>query len=240
MGKPLVAITGASSGIGAGVAKAFSQAGYPLLLTARRLDRMEALGLPNTICRQHDVLDADRYRAIVAEAEAEYGPVDLLINNAGYMTLEQIANQRPEDWRGQFEVNCIGMLNTTHAVFPAMLERGSGTVINVGSTAGRNIYADHTVYNGTKHAVHAMSEGLRREGAPRGVRVIVISPGCVDSELAEHTKSDRIKQEYYQYVREIGGDLDPSDVAQAMLFAYEQPQHLTIWEMCVAPTRQLE
>jgi NADP-dependent 3-hydroxy acid dehydrogenase YdfG len=240
MSKPLVAVTGASSGIGAGVARVFSEAGYPLLLTARRLDRMEALGLPSTICRQHDVLDPDGYKKIVAEAEEEYGPVDLLINNAGYMTLDQISNQEPEDWRRQFEINCIGLLNCTHAVFPAMLQREHGTIINVGSTAGRNIYTDHTAYNGTKHAVHAMSEGLRREGAAKGVRVIVISPGCVDSELTEHTKNERIKEEYYAYVKEIGGDLDPSDIGRAMLFAYEQPQHLNIWEMCVAPTRQAE
>jgi NADP-dependent 3-hydroxy acid dehydrogenase YdfG len=238
--KPLVAITGASSGIGAGVAKAFSEAGYPLLLTARRLERMEELGLPNAICRRHDVLDAEGYKEIVAEAEATHGPVDLLINNAGYMTLEQLVNQEPEDWKRQFEVNCIGLLNTTHAVFPGMLERGRGTIINVGSTAGRNIYPDHTAYNGTKHAVHALSEGLRREGAPHGVRVIVISPGCVDSELADHTANERIREDYFEYVKEIGGDLDPADIGRAMLFAYEQPQHLNIWEMCVAPTRQAE
>jgi NADP-dependent 3-hydroxy acid dehydrogenase YdfG len=125
-------------------------------------------------------------------------------------------------------------------VMPAMLERGSGTIINVGSTAGRNIYPDHTAYCATKHAVHAMSEGLRREAAPHGVRVIVISPGCVDSELAEHTDSDEIKQAYFEYVKEIGGDLDPEDIGNAMLWAYQQPQKLNIWEMCVAPTRQLE
>lgn len=240
MSKPLVAITGASSGIGAGVAQVFSAAGYPLLLTARRVERMEALGLENAICRRHDVLDADGYKAIVAEAEAQYGPVDLLINNAGYMTLEQLANQQPEDWRRQFEVNCIGLLNTTHAVFPSMLARGKGTIINVGSTAGRNIYPDHTAYNGTKHAVHALSEGLRREGAEHGVRVIIVSPGCVASELADHTRSERIKSDYFTYVEEIGGDLDPPDIGRAMLFAYEQPQHINIWEMCVAPTRQAE
>jgi NADP-dependent 3-hydroxy acid dehydrogenase YdfG len=240
MSRPLVAITGASSGIGAGVARVFSDAGYPLLLTARRLDRLEGLGLPDTICRAHDVLDAEGYRTIVAEAEDEYGPVDLLVNNAGYMTLDQVSNQKPEDWRRQFDVNCVGLMNTTSAVFPSMLERGGGTVINVGSTAGRNIYPDHTAYCATKHAVHALSEGLRREGAAKGVRVIVISPGCVESELADHTKSDSIKQAYAEYVDEIGGDLDPSDIGNAMLYAYQQPQKVCLWEMVVAPTRQAE
>jgi NADP-dependent 3-hydroxy acid dehydrogenase YdfG len=239
MSKPLVAITGASSGIGAGTARVFSDAGHPLLLTARRVDRLEALGLPNTICRRHDVLDPDGYREILAEAEAEYGPIDLLVNNAGYMTLEQVANQKPDDWRRQFDVNCVGMLNTTHAVMPSMLERGLGTIINVGSTAGRNVYPDHTVYCATKHAVHAMSEGLRREAAPHGVRVIVISPGMVLTELLDSTESDTIKEGYGEYRDQIGGALAPEDVGNAMLWAYQQPQNLNIWEMCIAPTGQL-
>jgi NADP-dependent 3-hydroxy acid dehydrogenase YdfG len=237
--KPLVAITGASSGIGAAVAKAFSKAGHPLLLTARRVDRLEALGLPDAICREHDVMDVDGYRRLVDEAEAEYGPVDLLVNNAGYMTLEQCANQSPEGWRRQFEVNCIGLLNTSGAVLPRMLARRGGTIVNIGSTAGRNIYPDHTVYCGTKHAVHALTEGLRREAAPAGVRVILVSPGMVDTELLSGTESDTIKEGYLEYRDQIGGALAPDDVARAMLFAYEQPQNLCIWEMVVAPTGQL-
>jgi NADP-dependent 3-hydroxy acid dehydrogenase YdfG len=239
MSKPLVAITGASSGIGAGIAKVFSEAGYPLLLTARRLDRLEALNLPNTICREHDVLVPDAYKRIVAEAEAEYGPVDLQVNNAGYMSLAEVADMKPDDWSRQFDVNCVGMLNTTRVVFPGMLERGGGTIINIGSTAGRNIYPNHTAYCGTKHAVHAMSEGLRREGAARGVRVIVIAPGMVASELLSSTESEQIKKDYLAYRDEIGGALEPEDIGRASLFAYEQPRNLCIWEMVVAPTRQL-
>lgn len=239
MEKPLVAITGASSGIGRATATIFSEAGYPLLLTARRLERLEALRLPRTICRRHDVLDADQYKAIVAEAEAEYGPVGLQVNNAGYMALEEVANMTPEQWRKQFEVNCVGLLNTTHAVFPGMLERGTGTIINIGSTAGRNIYPNHTAYCGTKHAVHAMSEGLRREGAARGVRVMMISPGMVASELLTSTESEEIKRDYMAYRDDIGGALEPEDIGHAILFAHEQPQNLCIWEMVVAPTGQL-
>src|SRR5687767_6306619 len=120
MSKPLVAITGASSGIGAAAAQAFSAAGHPLLLTARRLERLEALGLPEAMCRRHDVLDADAYREHVAEAEAAFGPVDLLINNAGFMTLEDVVRQSPDTWQRQFDVNCVGLMNTTHAVLPGM------------------------------------------------------------------------------------------------------------------------
>jgi NADP-dependent 3-hydroxy acid dehydrogenase YdfG len=155
------------------------------------------------------------------------------------MALEEVANMKPEDWRRQFEVNCIGLVNSTHAVFGAMLERGGGTIINLGSSAGRNIYPNHTAYCATKHAVHAMSEGLRREGAERGVRVIVIAPGMVASELLSSTESEQIKSDYLAYRDQIGGALEPEDIGRAMLFAYEQPKNLCIWEMVVAPTRQL-
>lgn len=239
MTKPLVAITGASSGIGAGVAKVFSRAGYPLLLTARRIDALRELELPDAICRQHDVADAEGYGAIVDEAEAEFGPVDLLVNNAGYMTLNHVVDQQPDDWRRQFEVNCVGLLNTTHAVLPRMIARRGGTVINVGSTAGRNVYENHTAYCGTKHAVHAITEGLRREVAAVGVRVLLISPGMVDSDLLSSTQSEDIKAGYLAYRDQIGGALSPEDIGEAMLFAYEQPHHVAIWEMVVAPTGQL-
>jgi NADP-dependent 3-hydroxy acid dehydrogenase YdfG len=237
--KPLVAITGASSGIGAAAARAFSEAGHPLLLTARRVDLIKQLGLSNAICRAHDVMDAEGYRRLVDEAEAAYGPVDLLVNNAGFMVLEEFVALSPEDWRRQFDVNCVGLLNTTSAVLPAMIERHGGTIMNIGSTAGRTVYPNHIVYNGTKFAVHAMTEGLRREAAPAGVRVILISPGFVQTELISSTRSESIKETYDAYRDEIGGALDPAELARTMLFAYQQPQHLCIWEMVVTPTRQL-
>jgi NADP-dependent 3-hydroxy acid dehydrogenase YdfG len=239
MSKPLVAITGASSGIGAGVARVFSGAGYPLLLTARRIDALQALDLPRTMCRQHDVTDAEGYAAIVDEAEAEFGPVDLLVNNAGYMTLDQVADQKPDDWRRQFDVNCVGLLNTTHTVLPRMIERRTGTVVNLGSTAGRNIYENHTAYCGTKHAVHAMTEGLRREVAALGIRVTLVSPGMVDTELLSSTRSTDIKGDYATYRDQIGGALAPEAIGEAMLFVYEQPQEQCVWEIVLAPTGQL-
>lgn len=237
--KFLVVITGASSGIGAAAARIFSEAGHPLLLVSRRLDRMEALDLPNTLSKSVDVLDITGFAAAVSEAEELFGPVDLLINNAGYMNMEQSAQQSPDEWRKQFEVNCVGLLNCTSVVFPAMIKRKTGTVINIGSTAGRNIYDNHTAYNGTKHAVHAMSEGLRREGSPHNVRVIIIAPGMVDSELTSGTSNPQILADREIYREQIGGALQGADIARAMLFAYQQPQNLCIWEMVVAPTKQL-
>ena len=237
--KSLVVITGASSGIGAAAARTFSQAGHPLLLIARRLDRMENLKLPYSLAKPVDVLDLAEFSKAVAEAEALYGPTDLLINNAGYMNLEHSAQQSPDEWKKQFEINCVGLLNCTSVIFPEMIKRKTGTIINVGSTAGRNIYDNHTAYNGTKHAVHAMSEGLRREGSPHNVRVIVVAPGMVDSELTSGTSNQQILADRESYRQSIDGALSSDDIARAMLFAYQQPQNLCIWELALSPTNQI-
>ena len=237
--KPLVVITGASSGIGAATAKTFSEAGHPLLLVSRRLERMENLKLPNSLARSVDVLDVESFAEAVSEAETLYGPVDLLVNNAGYMNLEHTAQQSPQEWQKQFEVNCIGLLNCTSVIFPEMIKRKSGTIVNIGSTAGRNIYENHTAYNGTKYAVKAMSESLRREASPHNVRVIMVSPGLVDSELTNGTSNTQILEAREIYRESIGGALQGDDIARGILFAYQQPQNLCVWELVMAPTKQL-
>ena len=232
-------ITGASSGIGAATAKTFSEAGHPLLLVSRRLERMENLKLPNSLARSVDVLDVKSFAEAVSEAETLYGPVDLLVNNAGYMNLEHTAQQSPQEWQKQFEVNCIGLLNCTSVIFPEMIKRKSGTIVNIGSTAGRNIYENHTAYNGTKYAVKAMSESLRREASPHNVRVIMVSPGLVDSELTNGTSNTQILEAREIYRESIGGALQSDDIARGILFAYQQPQNLCVWELVMAPTKQL-
>lgn len=237
--KPLVVITGASSGIGAATAKTFSEAGHPLLLVSRRLERMENLKLPNSLARSVDVLDVESFAEAVSEAETLYGPVDLLVNNAGYMNLEHTAQQSPQEWQKQFEVNCIGLLNCTSVIFPEMIKRKSGTIVNIGSTAGRNIYENHTAYNGTKYAVKAMSESLRREASPHNVRVIMVSPGLVDSELTYGTSNTQILEAREIYRESIGGALQGDDIARGILFAYQHPQNLCVWELVMAPTKQL-
>jgi NADP-dependent 3-hydroxy acid dehydrogenase YdfG len=237
--KPLVVITGASSGIGAATAKTFSEAGHPLLLVSRRLERMENLKLPNSLARSVDVLDVKSFAEAVSEAETLYGPVDLLVNNAGYMNLEHTAQQLPQEWQKQFEVNCIGLLNCTSVIFPEMIKRKTGTIVNIGSTAGRNIYENHTAYNGTKYAVKAMSESLRREASPHNVRVIMVSPGLVDSELTNGTSNTQILEARGIYRESIGGALQGDDIARGILFAYQQPQNLCVWELVMAPTKQL-
>ena len=235
---PLVAITGASSGIGEATALAFSKAGYPLLLMARRIDRMEALDLPNALCRQVDVRDRAAITAAVREAEALYGPVDCLFNNAGIARLGDLSKQPPEDWDEMIAINANGVMNGVHAVMAGMMERRHGTIVNMSSIAGRKVYPDHTVYCGTKFFVHAVSESLRGQLAPYDVRVIVISPGIVETEVLQHVKDEGTLSRYRANKENIGGGIAAEHVAEMILFAYQMPQSVLIQEMCVTPTRQ--
>ena len=238
MSKSLVVITGASSGIGEAIAKKLSAEGYPLLLLSRRLERMEALKLPNTLCKAVDVTDRAAVAAAIATAEAQYGKVDCLINNAGVMLLGFVAEQSPKEWETMLDVNIKGMLNGIHCVLKDMQARKSGTIINVSSVAGIKTFANHAVYCGTKFAVHGMSETLREEVSNDNVRVMLVSPGAVETELLSHTTNDAVKQGYEDWKTEIGGAISADDIADCVSFAYNQPQNVCIRDIVVAATRQ--
>lgn len=238
MSKPLIIITGASSGIGETTARLFSSLGYPLLLLARRQDRLEALGLPNTLCRSVDVTDRAAMLAAVQEAEQKFGPADAVINNAGIMLLGDMVRQDPAEWDAMLDVNVKGMLNGIHAVLDGMVARQHGTIINISSIAGRKTFPNHVAYCGTKFAVHAISENLREEVSAHSVRVITIAPGAVETDLLTHTSDQAIKQGYNEWKREMGGVLTPETIAETVRFAYEQPQNVCIREIVVAATRQ--
>ncbi|MEU6312870.1 SDR family oxidoreductase [Streptomyces sp. NPDC047014] len=235
---PLIVITGAASGIGAATARLLSSQGHPLLLLARRLERLEALDLPKSLCRKVDVTDREAFASAVREAEEEYGPTDALVNNAGAMLLSRVADQDPEEWDRMIDVNVKGVLYGIHAVLPGMLARGAGTIINVSSVAGRKTFPNHTAYVGTKFAVHAMSENLREEVAPAGVRVVTIAPGAVETELLSHTTDEQIKSDYQAWKESAGGALPPEVVAEAIAYAYHQPPEVTIREIVLAATGQ--
>ncbi len=238
MSKPLAIITGASSGIGEATAKAFSKAGHPTLLLARRLDRMEALNLPNSMCRQVDVRDRDALVAAVKEAEEKYGPADMLFNNAGIARLGDIGTQDPGEWDEMININTNGVMNALYAVMSGMKERKSGTIVMMSSIAGRKVYPDHTVYCGTKYFVHAVSESIRGYLAPHDVRVIVISPGIIETEVLSGVKDPNTLKNYQDNKKRIGGGISSDYVADMILYAYNMPQNVLIQEMCVTPTRQ--
>ncbi|HCG8766593.1 SDR family oxidoreductase [Vibrio parahaemolyticus] len=237
--KKLVVITGASSGIGEAIARRFSEEGHPLLLVARRVERLEALNLPNTLCEKVDVTDQASLITAIEKAEAQFGPADVLVNNAGVMLLGQIDTQDAAEWKRMFDVNVLGLLNGMHSVLAPMKARNSGTVINISSIAGKKTFPDHAAYCGTKFAVHAISENVREEVAASNVRVTTIAPGAVETELLSHTTSQDIKDGYDAWKVDMGGVLAADDVARAVMFAYQQPQNVCIREIALAPTKQL-
>jgi len=236
--KSLVVITGASSGIGEALARQMSAQGHPLLLLARRVERLEALDLPNCICAKVDVTDQASFQAAIDNAVRHYGPVDLLVNNAGVMLLGQIENQNAAEWKTMYDVNVLGLLNGMQSVLASMKARNSGTIVNISSVAGRKTFANHAAYCGTKFAVHAISENVREEVADANVRVITIAPGAVETELLSHTSSDDIIVTYQAWKQDMGGVLAAADVVNAVTFAYAQPQNVCIREIVLTATRQ--
>ncbi|EJQ8007173.1 SDR family oxidoreductase [Vibrio parahaemolyticus] len=236
--KKLVVITGASSGIGEAIARRFSEEGHPLLLVARRVERLEALNLPNTLCEKVDVTDQASLITAIEKAEAQFGPADVLVNNAGVMLLGQIDTQDAAEWKRMFDVNVLGLLNGIHSVLTSMKARNSGTIINISSIAGKKTFPDHAAYCGTKFAVHAISENVREEVAASNVRVTTIAPGAVETELLSHTTSQDIKDGYDAWKVDMGGVLAADDVVRAVMFAYQQPQNVCIREIALAPTKQ--
>ena len=238
MTKPLVAITGASSGIGEATARAFSKAGHPVLLMARRMDRMEAMNLPNAVLRQVDVRDRDAIAAAVRDAEAIHGPVDMMFANAGIARLADIGRQPPEEWDEMIDINTKGVMNTVHAVMKGMIERRRGTLVMMSSIAGRKVYPDHTVYCGTKFFVHAVAESLREYLSAHDVRVIVLSPGVIETEVLSGVLDDTTLANYKSNKAKMGGGIGAEIVGDLILNAYQLPQNALVQEICLTPTRQ--
>lgn len=237
--KNLIVITGASSGIGKAVAVRLSNLGHPLLLLARRVELLEKLNLPNTLCRKADVTDLDSFQLAVDEAEKIYGETDLIVNNAGVMLLGNAAKQNPQEWQQMLNINVMGVLNGVKTVLSKMIARNGGTIINISSIAGRKTFPDHAAYCATKFAVHALTENIRGEVAGSNVRMTIIAPGVVETELLSHTTDSTIVDGYKQWkASTIEQGLNPDDIARAIEFAYTQPQNICIREIVLADTRQ--
>ncbi|RJG51206.1 SDR family oxidoreductase [Motilimonas pumila] len=236
--KKLIVVTGASSGIGEAIARRLSAAGHPLLLLARRIEKLQGLNLPETLCEKVDVTDRESFEAAIAKAEQAYGPADCIVNNAGVMLLNPLDSQDSQEWKTMFDVNVIALMHGMQAVLAPMKARKSGTIINISSVAGRKTFPSHAAYCGTKFAVHAISENVREEVADANVRVTTIAPGAVETELLSHTTSDEIKAGYEQWKEQMEGVLAADDIARAVEYAYQQPQGVCVREIVIAATRQ--
>jgi len=236
--KELIVITGASSGIGEATAKRFSLAGHPLLLIARRVEKLESLNLPNTICAKVDVTNFNLLKQTIKDAEKIYGKTACLVNNAGAMLLGSIDTQDIKEWQRMYDLNVMAVLNGMQAVLSDMKERKNGTIINISSIAGKKTFPAHAAYCGTKFAVHGISENVREEVAAFDVRVITIAPGAVETELLSHTTSEEIISGYEEWKKDMGGVIIPDDIARSIEFVYSQPQNVNIRELVIAATRQ--
>ena len=238
-----IAITGASSGIGEALALACAEAGAAVALAARREDRITELAKRITddggraVALPTDVTDERSARAFVEHAYEQLGGLDGLVNNAGVMLLGPVAGAPTEEWRTMINVNLLGLLYCTHAALPVMLEAGRGDIVNVSSVAGRVARAGSGVYNMTKWGVGAFSEALRQEVTASGVRVIIVEPGAVDTELVEHNRP-----EIQETIRGAFADvrrLEAEDIARSVVFAMSQPPHVAINEVLIRPTDQV-
>jgi NADP-dependent 3-hydroxy acid dehydrogenase YdfG len=239
----VVAVTGASSGIGEATALACAQAGAAVALAARRTERIDALAERivgeggQAIAVQTDVGVEDQAEAFVRRAYAELGRLDVLVNNAGMMLLGPICDAPTEEWRQMIHANVFGVLYCTHAALPLMSEEGSGHIVNVSSVAGRVARAGSGVYNLTKFGVGAFSESLRQECVPLGIRVTLVEPGAVDTELSGHNRPEvleQIKKRFSDVTR-----LSAEDIANAVLYAIGQPANVSVNEVLVRPSGQL-
>lgn len=229
-----ILITGASSGIGEATVRELAQAGAKLFIGARRGDRLEALAAElggNVAWAELDVTDADSFDAFVAAAEARFGRIDALVNNAGVMPLSPLAALKRDEWKKMIDVNIHGVLNGIAAVLPRFVAQRSGHVVNVASIAAHMVMPTAAVYCATKYAVWAITDGLRQEHDD--IRATVISPGVVATELGHDITDQNVASALTEWRKK---SLTPDAIARAIRFALEQPEGVDINEVVVRPT----
>ena len=241
MGK-VVLVTGASSGIGEATAVALAAAGAKVAVAARRADRLNVLVARigtvggKALAIEADVAKGGDVIAMVDKVVSEWGRLDILVNNAGVMLLSPAAEADVDDWRRMIELNLIGLMATTKAALPH-LKAAKGHVVNVSSVAGRVANPGASAYAATKFGVVAFSESLRREVYVDKVRVTVIEPGLVRTELGDHITNAASKAGLDQRLATMEA-LTAEDIANAILYAVSQPPHVNVNEILIRPTDQ--
>ncbi len=240
-------VTGASSGIGEATALALAEEGASVAVAARRRDRLEALAKrapsgSKMLVLEVDVTDEDQARRMVETTIGEFGRLDTLVNNAGVMLLGPIVDAPTEEWRRMVNLNLLGLLYCTHAALPHLLQaadtepRRVADIVNVSSVAGRVARLHSGVYNATKFGVVAFSESLRQEVTARHVRVTIVEPGAVMTELAFHNRPEILDD----MAKNFAGIemMESGDIAEAVRYAVTQPRRVAVNEILVRPTEQ--
>ena len=237
-----VVITGASSGLGEATARHLSALGAIVVLGARRLNRIESLAAElcgnggRALAVATDVTNAVQVKALVDAALHAYGRVDVLLNNAGVMPSSPLERLKIDDWNRMIDVNIKGVLYGIAAVLPHMKVQKSGHIINVSSVAGHKVPAGGAVYAATKHAVRALSEGIRQEVKPYNIRTTVISPGAVATDLPKSVTEPDIAERFRTFYDQIA--IPAESFARAVIYAMSQPDDVDINEILFRPTRQ--
>ena len=239
----VIVITGASSGLGEAAARLLSKEGATVVLGARRTDRIQALADElsaagsKALALETDVTDYEQVKKLVDLAVQTYGRVDVLINNAGLMPQSLLEKLKIDEWNQMIDVNIKGVLYGIAAALPHMKEQKAGHIINVSSVAGHRVGPGSVVYSATKHAVRAISEGLRQEVKPYNLRTTIISPGAVATELpntiTDEETAKNINAFYEQYA------IPADSFARAVAFAISQPEDVDINEILFRPTSQV-
>ena len=236
-------VTGASSGIGQATAIALAKAGARVAIAARRRDRLDTLAaklIPigaEPLVLEADLLDEHVAQRIVAQTEAHFGKLDILVNNAGVMYLEPVAEADLGRWRRMLELNVLSLIASTQAALAGMKARRDGHIVNISSTAGRIANPMAAGYSATKFGVVAFSEALRREVCADNIRVSVIEPGVVQTELRDHIDHAATRDSLNAWADNMR-QLQPEDVADAIVFCVSRPAHVNVNEILMRPTDQ--
>ncbi|HYU75944.1 MAG TPA: SDR family NAD(P)-dependent oxidoreductase [Ktedonobacteraceae bacterium] len=237
-------VTGASSGIGEATAIALAEEGARVAALARRSDHLEKVvkrikdAGGEAVPIVADVTNEAQLREAIRRVKETFGRIDILVNNAGVMLLGKIEGTDTGEWRQMLDINVLAVMLACHEILPIMKAQGGGHIVNISSVAGRQVKAGYSGYNASKWAVGAFSESLRQEVTRQHIRVTVIEPGMVATELRQHITDPEVRKAQEDAVRS-GTPLQGEDVAAVIVFAVTRPEHVSISEILVRPTDQV-
>jgi len=236
----VVVIMGASSGMGAAISRKLAADGAKLVIAARRLDRLEKIQAEfpegQVLIKQADVTKYEEVQAVVDLAVSEFGRIDVIDNNAGIMPQSPLIDGKRDEWQRTIDTNINGVLNGIAAALPQMVKQGSGHVIATDSVGGHVIFPNGAVYSGTKFAVRAIMDGLRKEQAENNIKTTIVSPGATETDLYK-TNDPKLDQQGHKMMQQMGA-LQPEQIADAVEFAIGTKANMSVSEILVRPTKQ--